>query len=85
MSRRDDVQIHRGKANRRQSTGAGIESRAKQERLVGPEIHPISVSRGVRPRIGVCAMPSAKPDASHAGHAVAGVAKTSPYIEEASR
>lgn len=86
MTRRDSVEIHRGKANRRQCTGAGIERRAK-ERLVGPELHPISVSRGVWPRIGVCVMPSAKPEAPHPGHAAAGVAKISPYIEieEASR
>ncbi|SAK42203.1 hypothetical protein AWB79_00547 [Caballeronia hypogeia] len=83
VSRRDDASICRGKANQVKAPGPEIPGHAKCAQAF-PEHHPRSVSRGVRPRIGVSRSPE-RDDALHAGNASAGVAKTSPYIEEASR
>ncbi|CAH2805242.1 MAG: hypothetical protein CBHOC_4442 [uncultured Caballeronia sp.] len=82
MSRRDDVSIRRGRRIKTKHRGRKFRScqmrsaiRSVIQYRFPEEFGPASTCRVMLARTG----------ALHAGNAVAGVAKTAPYIEEASR
>ena len=82
MSRRDDASICRGKANQVKAPGPEIQGPCENRLGLFRSIIQYRFPEEFGPASACRAAP--RTDALHAGNASAGVAKTSPYIEEAS-